>query len=215
MIISYRLVISWIEQNWKTLVASELLCLALTATYLFFTPRIYEADFAIRLPKMQVVSANDPSKQEWKLMISSLDFMRSLQNPLTYSNVFIQDCMGEDSNANRKKFINSTQFGLLSHGDVIHFSIKVEGRENVIRCANLLTAWVLDDLSGIYEAQVQKNAKQTLVTVIAYEKAVPADSMRISDTFIKPQIDKSIYAAFIVGFFLAIFAVSLRAKYRA
>jgi hypothetical protein len=123
--------------------------------------------------------------------------------------------MGEDSNANRKKMINATQFGLLSHGDVIHFSIKVEGRENVIRCANLLQAWVLDDLSGVYEAQVKKNAQQTFSVAIAYEKAVPADSMRISDSFIKPQIDKSFYVALIAGFFLAIFVVSLRAKYRA
>jgi hypothetical protein len=215
MIISYHLVVSWIKQNWKTLVVSEALCLALAATYLFAAPRIYEANFAIRLPKMQVVSANDSSKQEWKLMISSLDFMRSLQNPLTYSNVFIQDCMGEDSNANRKKFINSTQFGLLSNGDVIHFSIKVEGRENVIRCATLLKAWVLDDLSGIYETQVQKNTNSSLSAVIAYEKAVPTDSMRISDSYIKPQIDKSVYAALIAGLFLAIFAVSLKAKYRA
>jgi hypothetical protein len=73
----------------------------------------------------------------------------------------------------------------------------------------------LDDLSGVYDTQVQKNAKQSLSTAFAYEKAVPADSMRISDSYIKPQVDKSLYAALIAGLFLVIFAVTLRAKYRA
>lgn len=214
MNLSYHLVVSWIKQHWKAVVISECFCLALVGAYLAITPRIYEADFSVRLPKMQVANVNDPSKLEWKLMLSGLEFMRGMQNPLTFSNAFIQECMGEDSNANRKKFVNSTQLSLLNHADVIHFSIRIEGRENVIRCANLLEKRVLDDLSGVYESQLLKNQTSSN-TGILFEKARPTDSLRVSDSFIKPQIEKSIYAALIAGLFLAIFAVSLKAKYRA
>lgn len=214
MKISYHSVTSWLGRNWKVLVASELLCLVLAGLYFGYAPRIYEADFSVRLPKMQIASPADSSKLEWKLMLSGLEFMRGMQNPLTFSNAFIQQCLGEDSNANRKKFINSTQIGLLNHADVIHFSLRIEGRENVVRCANLLQTRVMDDLNGVYEAQLQKN-KENSNTVIAYEKASPTDSLRISDSYIQPQISKVIYAALIAGIFIAIFAVCLRAKYRA
>jgi hypothetical protein len=214
MKISYHSVTSWLGRNWKVLVASELLCLALAGIYVGFAPRIYEANFSVRLPKMQMVSPVDSSKLEWKLMLSGLEFMRGMQNPLTFSNAFIQECLGEDSNANRRKFINSMQIGLLNHADVIHFSLRIEGRANVIRCANLLQARVLEDLNGVYEAQTQKN-KENANTVIASEKASPTDSLRISDSYIQPQVSKVIYAALIIGIFIAIFAVSLKAKYRA
>jgi hypothetical protein len=214
MKISYRSVTYWLGQNWRVLVASELLCLVLASIYVGFTPRIYEAEFSVRLPKMQIASPADSSKLEWKLMLSGLEFMRGMQNPLTFSNKFIQECLGEDSNANRKRFINSTQIRLLNHADVIHFSLRIEGRENVIRCANLLQARVLEDLNGVYEAQTLKN-KENVNTVIASEKASPTDSLRISDSYIQPQVAKVIYAALLIGIFMAIFAVSLKAKYRA
>ena len=214
MNLSYHLVMSWIKQHWKALFISECLCLVLVGVYLAFAPRVYEADFSIRLPKMQTANPADPAKLEWRLMLSGLEFMRGMQNPLTYSNQFIQECMGEDSNANRKKFINSTQLGLLNHADVIHFSIRLEGRENVIRCANLLEKRVLEDLNGVYEAQILKNQNAIKDLGALSEKARLTDSLRVSDSFIKPQINKSIYAALITGFFLAVFGVSLRKKYR-
>lgn len=214
MKISYYSVTSWLGRNWRVLLASEVLCLILASIYLSIAPRIYEANFSVRLPKMQITSAKDPSKLEWKLMLSGLEFMRGLQNPLTFSNAFIQDCLGEDSNANRKRFVNSTRISLLNHADVIHFSLRIEGRENVIHCANLLQARVLDDLNGIYETQLKKS-KENPSTVIAFEKASPTDSLRISDSYMQPQVSKTIYAALIIGIFMTIFAVGLKAKYRA
>jgi hypothetical protein len=214
MKISYPLVIAWLKRNWKVLVASEVICLVLASIYLALAPRIYEANFSVRLPKMQVASAADPTKLDWKLMLSGLEFMRGMQNPMTFSNAFIQECMGEDSNENRRKFVNATRISLLNHSDVLHFSLRVEGRENAIRCAKLLEVRVLDDLNGVYEIQQQKNLESSNKTG-SNEKASISDSLRISDNYIQPQIGKIIYAAMIIGAFLAIFAASLRAKYRA
>ena len=214
MKISYSSVITWLTRNWRVLVASEILCLVIASSYLVFAPRIYEANFSVRLPKMQLASPADPSRLEWKLMLSGLEYMRGIQNPMTFSNAFIQECMGEDSNANRRKFINSTQIGLLNHADVIYFSLRIEGRENAIRCANLLQARVFDDLNGVYEIQLKKdNALSSSAT--AFEKPMVTAAIRGSDGYIQPQLSKTIYAAMIAGVFLALLAVSLKAKYRA
>jgi hypothetical protein len=107
------------------------------------------------------------------------------------------------------------QLGLQNHGDIVLFSLRIDGRENVIRCANLLQERILSDLSDIYDVQIQKNQSSSSAAIPIFEKAAVVNSLRVSDSFIKPQIDKSIYAALFAGLFLAIFAVSLKAKYRA
>lgn len=214
MKISYSSVITWLSRNWRVLAVCEILCLIIASTYLALAPRIYEANFSVRLPKMQLASSVDPSRLEWKLMLSGLEYMRGIQNPMTFSNVFIRECMGEDSNANRRKFINSTQIGLFNNADVLNFSLRIEGRENVIRCATLLQARVLDDLNGAYDIQVLKD-KNSLNPVLAYEKPIVLAAIRESDSYIQPRITKVISAALITGIFLALFATSLRAKYRA
>ena len=214
MKISYPLVIAWLTRNWKVLVVSEVICLLLASIYLALAPRVYEANFSVRLPKMQVTSPMDPARLEWKLMLSGLEYMRGMQNPMTFSTDLIHKCMGEDSNTNRRKFINSTQISLLSNADVLNFSLRIEGRENVIRCSNLLQARVLDDLNGAYDIQLLKD-KSSLSSAIAYEKPSLSAAIRESDTYIQPQISKILYAAMIIGIFLAIFTTSLRAKYRA
>lgn len=214
MKISYSLVITWLTRNWRILVACEILCILIASIYLAIAPRIYEANFSVRLPKMQITSPADPLRQDWKLMLSGLEYMRGIQNPMTFSNVFIQECMGEDSNANRRKFVNSSQISLLNNADVLNFSLRIEGRENVIRCSNLLQARVLDDLNGAFDIQLLKD-KSSLSPALAYEKPIVSAAIRESDGFIQPRINKVISAALIAGIFLTLFAVSLRAKYRA
>lgn len=214
MKISYPLFIAWTTRNWKVLVVTEVICLLLVAIYLALAPRIYEANFSVRLPKMQITSPADPLRQDWKLLLSGLEYMRGMQNPMTFSNAFIQDCMGEDSNTNRRKFVNSSQISLLNNADVLNFSLKIEGRENAIRCASLLQVRVLDDLNGAYDAQLLKD-KSSPSPAIAYEKPILSAAIRESDGYIQPRINKVISIALIAGIFLALFVVSLRAKYRA
>jgi hypothetical protein len=122
--------------------------------------------------------------------------------------------MGEDSNANRRKFVNSSQISLLNNADVLNFSLRIEGRESVIRCANLLQTRVLDDLNGAFDIQLLKD-KSSPSPALSYEKPIVLAAIRESDTYIQPRINKVISAALIAGIFLALLAVSLRAKYRA
>lgn len=193
---------------------SELTCFFLAGLYLAFAPRIYEANFSVRLPKVQVVNPLDASKMQWKLMLSGLDYMRSMQDPMNYPNAFIKDCLGEDSNTNRRKFINSLQIGLLNHADVIQFSLKIAGRENAVRCIKMLQARVLDDLDGVFNSQLSKiNENQN--PTFSSEKPALLAAIRESDSFVQPQVNKILIAAAIVGIFMAVFIARLKAKYRA
>ena len=55
-----------------------------------------------------------------RLMISPQEFIRPAQDPMSYPEAFIKDCMGEDTNSNRKKLINALQLGVKQQGDVIN-----------------------------------------------------------------------------------------------
>ena len=66
MYISYAIVSTWFRQNFKLLLAFECLSLLAAGMFLYFTPHSYEANFAVRLPKMEISSTGDTSKNESK-----------------------------------------------------------------------------------------------------------------------------------------------------
>jgi len=219
MNISYRDITSWFSSNWKMLILIELVCVLATTVYLVLTPRIYEADFSIQMPKVQKISTTNGAKNEWTMMISGLDYMRGWQNPLRFPNEFIVNCMGSDTNQNRKKFVNANQMRLQNHGDVIQFSLKLEGLETTNRCANLLLYLVWNDINQTFDNEVRRESEApnnpSLFAAINYEKPGLVDLIRMSDSFIKPEITKNIFLAIILGLFIAIFAARLKVKYRA
>ena len=220
MYISYAIVSTWFRQNFKLRLTFECMSLLAASMFLFFTPHIYEANFAVRLPKMEISSTGDTSKNEskvqspknqWVLLISGLDFLRGIQNPMGPPNALIQTCMGDVSNASRKQLIRTLQMSLMGSGDIIHFSLRLEGRERVLHCAILFRELIVQDLDGIYDSQSRKNTPQ----IKQLEKAVVIGDITLSDSYIHPNPQKTILAALITGFLLAIFGVSLRNKYRA
>lgn len=220
MNISYCAISHWYRQNWKLLIAAEIFFLGCTALYLLVAPRIFEADFAIRVPKVQIESASNglPTSQ-WNLLISGIDMMRSLQNPLDYPKELVEQCMGEDSNANRKKWVNSNQMHLMNNGDVIHFSVRIEGRKRTTDCAYALEGFVIEILNKIYNEALAKGSSTdsggVQRKVIQLEPPLVVAAIRISDGPIRPDIFKTWIAALIGGIFLGIFSAFLRNKYRA
>ena len=103
MNISYQEVMGWFRSNFKILVILELACLLLAIIYFILSPRIYEANFSIVLPKVPAAISKDSNAPKMRLLISPQEFIRPAQDPMGYPEAFIQECMGEDTNANRKK----------------------------------------------------------------------------------------------------------------
>jgi hypothetical protein len=219
MKLNYLNIRVFLRQHFRWMLVAELLCLAAGGIYLALAPRIYEANLAVMVPKTQKIISSSPLKLEWANLISSLDYMRSLQNPLRYPDQFMIDCMGADTNANRKQWINSIQPTLLSNGDVIQFSIRLEGKREANHCANLLQNLLITDLLGIYDSQTQKAAANLLsnpaLPVLQFEKPAVFYSIRISDNYVQPNVYKVMLFSALVGIFFGIFGPILRDKYRA
>jgi hypothetical protein len=214
MNISYQKVIDWFKGNLKTLVILELVCLLIATAYFLTAPRIYEANFSIGLPKVPAVTSGNPNASKVRLLISPQEFIRPTQDPMAYSDEFIKGCMGEDTNANRKKLINALQLGVKQQGDVIAFTLRLEGNERSAACANLLLTKVLNDLSLTQDNYVKSVNLMPADNVNVIKPSI-VQNVRMSDSYVKPDLIKILTAAVLAGVFMTVFLSIMRKRYSA
>jgi capsular polysaccharide biosynthesis protein len=122
--------------------------------------------------------------------------------------------MGQDTNENRKKFINALQLGVKQQGDVIAFTLRLEGAERSANCANLLLLRSYEYLTVNLDRYLQANPS-AVIDSSSFIKPAVVQSIRMSDSYIKPDLSRLISIAFLAGIFLSIFISILRKKYRA
>lgn len=214
MKICYQDVVDWFSSNFKMLIILEIVCLSVAAGYFALAPRIYEANFSIGLPKVPAPISAVPGAPRLKTLISPQEFIRPTQDPMAYSSQFIEQCMGKDTDANRKKFINALQLGVKQQGDVIAFTLRLEGSQKLLNCANVLMNKVLQDLSlaqdnylksiTLAESDKQNVAPPTMVQVV-----------RMSDSYVKPDLIRLITIGALAAIFLSIMISVMRKKYLA
>jgi len=214
MNISYRAVMDWFRCNFKLLALLELCCIIVAIVYFLLAPRIYEANFAISLPKVLAAPGANAGQPKHRLLMSPQEFIRPTQDPMSYSDDFIKNCMGQDTNENRKKFINALQLGVKQQGDVIAFTLRLEGAERSANCANLLLLRSYEYLTVNLDRYLQGNPSAVIDSSSFIRPAV-VQSIRMSDSYIKPDLSRLISIAFLAGIFLSIFISILRKKYRA
>jgi hypothetical protein len=212
MNISYRAVSEWFKGNLKLLVILEIACLLIAAIYFLMAPRTYEANFSISLPKVSVTPETTPPKL--RLMISPQEFIRPTQDPMAYSEQFVKACMGEDSNANRKKMINGLQLGVRQQGDVIAFTLRLEGAERPAKCAALMMQRAFDDLT-VSQDLFLKARTTGVIDLATYVRPALVQAIRMSDSYVKPDLYRILTTAILAGIFLTVFISLMRKKYRA
>jgi hypothetical protein len=212
MNISYREVCEWFKGNLKLLVILEIVCFLVAGIYFLMAPRIYEANFSISLPKVSVTPETIPPKL--RLMMSPQEFIRPTQDPMAYSEEFVKACMGEDSNANRKKMISGLQLGVKQQGDVIAFTLRLEGEERPAKCAALMMQRAFDDLTASQDLYLKARTAGA-IDPATYVKPALVQSIRMSDSYVKPDLYRILTSGFLVGIFLTVFISLMRKKYRA
>jgi capsular polysaccharide biosynthesis protein len=211
MKISYQNIMGWMKKNIKALLILEVICLSSAAFYYAVAPRIYEANFSISLPRVPAVGAGNSGAAKLKLMISPQEFIRPTQDPMGYPAIFMDDCMGKDTNANRKQFINGLQLGVKQNGDVIAFTLRLESEGRTAHCANLLLSKVLNDLVLAQEGYLKSSGQD--FSAESYQKPSMIQAVRMSDSFIKPDLTKLLISAFLLGIFITILISIFRKRY--
>ena len=227
MRISYAVIIGWLTKNYKVLILSELLCFLCAGIYLLSAPRIYEVNFAISIPK--VLKLTGPNSKETYLGVIFLgrDYIRSMQSPLAYPTELVAQCMGEDTNQNRKLLVNANEMSLAGQSDIIRFSLRLPGQDITRQCALLIQELTLSNLNRALEKLRQEvpalnqdvmplpDSQGLVAQTKPFIESAIVTPLRMSDSYVKPQRLKICYAAFFAGIFLALGFVGLRGQYRA
>lgn len=214
MKICYQDVINWFSSHFKMLIALEVVCLLAASGYFALAPRIYEANFSIGLPKVPASISSSASAPRLRTLISPQEFIRPTQDPMAYSAQFIEQCMGQDTNANRKEFINALQLGVKQQGDVIAFTLRLEGSQKLLNCANLMMSKVLQDLT-ITQDNYLKSIALTESDKANVFPPTMVQVVRISDSYVKPVLSRLLIIGALAGIFLTFFISVMRKKYRA
>lgn len=218
MKISYADVISWFRLNWQLLLISQVICAIGATVYLQFKPAIYEASFAIQMPMEERRIDSGGANVPWVPVISALDFLRAWQNPLRHSKDLIVDCMGSDTNKNRKNLISATQIFIQKRGDTLGFTLRLAGRDQVKKCAETIELSVLTELNNIYEQRQISLFNEANATKLIPRKITKAEidsDIRLSDVAVEPNSSKTYGLAAVLALLLSLFGAALKEKYRA
>ncbi len=103
------------------------------------------------------------------------------------------------------------QLGVKQNGDVIAFTLRLEGEGRTAHCANLLLSKVLNDLVRAQDGYLKSSGLDS--SSDNYQKPSMIQSVRMSDSFIKPDLTKLLISASLLGIFVTIFISILRKRY--
>ena len=127
--------------------------------------------------------------------------------------------MGEDSNSNRKLLVNALRIELIQGGERIGIALRLNGKDKTKKCANLILNTSITNLnetlnvvvnSLLINDDIQKTPE---LNVNFIQKAAIAIPVRMSDSYVKPDLLKLLLLGVVTGLFAAFFYIQLKAKY--
>ena len=213
MRIDYLRFLNYILINIKTYIIFELVFLGISLSYFIATPKIYESYFELTATKIF------NNKGYWQSITPGIDIKRGLQNPSEFSTYLISECMGEDSNSNRKLLVNALRIELIQGGERIGIALRLNGKDKTKKCANLILNTSITNLnetlnvvvnSLLINDDIQKTPE---LNVNFIQKAAIAIPVRMSDSYVKPDLLKLLLLGVVTGLFAAFFYIQLKAKY--
>ena len=212
MRISYQIICDFWLQNKKLLIIWQVIFLLLAGIYLETTPKTYEAYFQVRTAKILV-------DDKWNALKWARYTRRDLMSPQSYPSNLVQACMGEDGNGIRRSLVSSLQIDVIDDsGGVMGIAIRLVGKENAKKCANLLAVSIVENSNAALAKRLADDGFSTPNAskgrVNNYEKPVVTSQVQMSDSYVYPQNFKVFLAALLMGLAAAFGTVILRERYR-
>jgi len=212
MKISYQMICNYWVENRKILIFWQIAFLLLGSIYLAVTPKTYEAYFEVRTAKILV---ND----RWEALKWARYARRDLMSPQWFSADLVKVCMGEDGNAIRRSLVNSIQVNIIDDsGGLMGIAVRLAGIDSPKKCANLLAETMVKASNASLVKRLADDgyiaANATKGKINQFEKPAVTFPVQMSDSYLRPQVDKVLLAGFIMGLMFAFASVVLKGRYR-
>lgn len=207
--VTFSQLIQALRQNYRTLVLFSVLGLLVSSSYSLLAPKIYEGFVYIALPQTNQVT--DDGQVKDKIAVPSmLNARRILLNPSTITPGMLKACGMEDSNANRKKMVNSIYATDVDGGERnLLVRVRVPGKDLAKKCVDGIAQELLVLTNSIKDNYVQHHASQSAIRVSSVDALIYRAS-RTSDSYVLPRSFLTITAGTLLGFLCGLFAIWVR-----
>jgi uncharacterized protein involved in exopolysaccharide biosynthesis len=207
--VTFSHLIQALRQNYRTLVLFSALGLLLGVAYSLLAPKIYEGFVYIALPQTNQVTGDGQVKD--KIAVPSmLNARRILLNPGTITPGMLKACGMEDSNADRKKFVNSVYATDVDGGERnLLVRVRVPGKDLTRQCVDGVAQELLTVANAIKNNYVQHHAEQSAVRLSSVDAMIYRES-RTSDHYVLPRPILMTIAGTLLGCLLGLFLIWAR-----
>lgn len=198
-----------LRQNYRTLVLFSALGLLLGVAYSLLAPKIYEGFVYIALPQANQVNGDGQVKD--KIAVPSmLNARRILLNPGTITPGMFKACGMEDSNADRKKLVNSVYATDVDGGERnLLVRVRVPGKDLAQQCVDGVAQELLSVANTIKNNYVQHHVEQSAVRLSSVDAVIYRES-RTSDHYVLPRPVLTMIAGTLIGCLLGLFLIWVR-----
>ena len=207
--VTFSHLIQALRQNYRTLVLFSALGLLLGVAYSLLAPKIYEGFVYIALPQTNQVTGDGQVKD--KIAVPSmLNARRILLNPGTITPGMLKACGMEDSNADRKRLVNSVYATDVDGGERnLLVRVRVPGKDLAQQCVDGVAQELLSVANTIKNNYVQHHAEQSAVRLSSVDAVIYRES-RTSDHYVLPRPILMMIAGTLLGCLLGLFLIWVR-----
>lgn len=198
-----------LRQNYRTLLLFSVLGLLVGVVYSLLAPKMYEGFVYIALPQTNQVA--DGGQVRDKIAVPSmLNARRILLNPGTITPGMLKACGMEDSNADRKKLVNSVYATDVDGGERnLLVRVRVPGKDLALKCVDGIAQELLSLANTIKNNYVQHHAEQSAVRLSSTDAVIYRES-RTSDSYVLPRPILTMIAGALLGCLFGLFLIWVR-----
>lgn len=207
--VTFSHLIQVFRQNYRTLVLFSALGLLLGVAYSLLAPKIYEGFVYIALPQTNQVT-DDGRVKDRIAVPSMLNARRILLNPGTITPGMLKACGMQDSNADRKKLVNSVYATDVDGGERnLLVRVRVPGKDLAQQCVDGVAQEILSVANAIKNNYVQHHAVQSAVRLTSVDAMIYRTS-RTSDNYVLPRPILTMVAGALLGSLFGLFVIWVR-----
>jgi uncharacterized protein involved in exopolysaccharide biosynthesis len=159
--ISFKDIIDFLVESWKSIFATGVLGLLGAVTYIFIAPNKYEATAQIQMAQIQAATPNSTNALGVNLEDPTLLISR-LKLPSTYDQPAINSCGYQVKKYPSEELAKMAKFSLIKGTQMVEVKVQGLSREQATQCAESILRIVKDSQKAIAEPIIDE-AKSKLL----------------------------------------------------
>ena len=217
VVISFSWILSYLRKARIRLSIAAILGLIVGLILYFLTPKMYEANFIIKMPSANAISSlGEIEKHIIKPVPTALDTKKLLLKPENFSKETLKSCGLNDTNGERKQLVGYITSHIVNYESSLQIVVRLPGDEIVRNCANAILRNITQFANFQKDQYVQyaQLASSNASLMLVNENAFITSPIRVSDKIVSPRFWHLIAGCILIGLILMCLIDWLRIQFK-